>query len=138
MHAQQEVTVEEIMEAAGERGEDVKSLADRLYEEGLEEGIEEGVLQSALRLIARGMPVEEASQVLGVPEEKILEFQRETREQRSLFPGVRVPRCEWVAGVWVRRTPVRPGGRKIGVIVKLCGMGIREVEKGRKKAYPDF
>jgi len=26
----------------------------------------------------------------------------------------------------------------LGVIVKLCGMGIREVEKGRKKAYPDF
>jgi len=86
MHAQQEVTVEEIMEAAGERGEDVKSLADRLYEEGLEEGIEEGIeegkMQSALRFIARGMPMEEVSQVLGIPEEKILEFQRKTREQR--------------------------------------------------------
>jgi len=28
--------------------------------------------------------------------------------------------------------------KNTGVIVKLCGMGIREVEKGRKKAYPDF
>ena len=69
MHAPQEVTVEEIMEAAGERGEDVKSLADRLYEEGLEEGIEEGVLQSALRFIARGMSMEEVPQALGIPEE---------------------------------------------------------------------
>ena len=101
MHAQQEVTVEEIMEAAGKRGEDVKSIAEKLYEKGLEEGIEkgiekgmekgieegmekgieEGILLSALRLMARGMPVEEASQVLGVPVEEILEFMRKSGEK---------------------------------------------------------
>ncbi|HRW94072.1 MAG TPA: hypothetical protein P5560_14050, partial [Thermotogota bacterium] len=65
----------------GKRGEDVKSIAEKLYEKGLEEGIEEGILLSALRVMARGMPVEEASQVLGVPVEEILEFMRKSGEK---------------------------------------------------------
>jgi len=47
----------------------------------MEKGIEEGILLSALRLMARGMPVEEASQVLGVPVEEILEFMRKSGEK---------------------------------------------------------
>jgi len=80
LHAQDRISVEDLAQAALERGDRVKSIAEQLLEEGQEIGLEkgmekgkqEGLFEAAVRFLRAGMTAKEVSRVLGISEEKIL------------------------------------------------------------------